>query len=736
MSLNVGGIYVKAVADVSREAVLDAITRYWQARGATVSRASPLELSPLSLRKTGELGFAVAEAAEAEDDWGRWIAVYDSERYHGDHELARYLHDALDAPVMIFQMAGASDIATVALHGDGPPVPETVELAARDDDDDDDDDEHEHEPWEGQDWGEVEAYVSRFPDAFLYFNQLQRADPAQLSNLALLRFENIPHRPGSGYSGPDDEVLAQEQRKAAAGELAAALDGAALRELVEQHPDVVFAAMDGVAWLDPADASAREAILAMADVGIERGLKLDQLAHAAAIEGDDALLDRIFAAMSAGYWWGLCESRAHGLLVAANHSAAFRLLRRLVDRDGPSLTALNNFAHALAVVDEALLRGVDVDELLDAAEQAGPQNVAIYHNLACARVRLGQLERAIDAVEGAVRWGYHDIERMREDDDLAPLRESPRFAAAFEGGLAIALDDLVTRRSERGNLLVIARPVLELRLFLSPVARCAAPVAALLRELCAERKAELTVYRARGGLYKTLKKGKVARDLGVLSRLTAKDTGVAEVHYGQSLEGEPGPWDVRFKGYPEGMNLQSELSVCWPWTVAMEQPDELAARLLELVARLPFEAGGAGLSFGVRLTNGGSGADYANDKLRPRFVGFEHHPRREWNAHGRSPGSAWLTFLSAALVEQLGGAPALASAIAPAQLCELGKHGDAGVCARASRRPPIGLVTAANDVGALPAVARALAPLRVEDSRCAAHYARLDAIDAGEFENA
>eukprot|EP00755_Sulcionema_specki_P018018 Sspe_Gene.65814::Locus_38909_Transcript_1_1_Confidence_1.000_Length_1208::g.65814::m.65814 len=49
------------------------------------------------------------------------------------------------------------------------------------------------------------------------------------------------------------------------------------------------------------------------------------------------------------------------------------------------------------------------------------------YNLACALSLLGEGDRALDALEEAVRRGYHDIGFMRIDPDLEPLRSHPRW---------------------------------------------------------------------------------------------------------------------------------------------------------------------------------------------------------------------------------------------------------------------------------------------------------------------
>jgi tetratricopeptide (TPR) repeat protein len=50
-----------------------------------------------------------------------------------------------------------------------------------------------------------------------------------------------------------------------------------------------------------------------------------------------------------------------------------------------------------------------------------------YYNLACAYARVGQKDKAIEALSRAVDEGFADRAGMEKDEDLAPLRADPRF---------------------------------------------------------------------------------------------------------------------------------------------------------------------------------------------------------------------------------------------------------------------------------------------------------------------
>jgi tetratricopeptide (TPR) repeat protein len=56
-----------------------------------------------------------------------------------------------------------------------------------------------------------------------------------------------------------------------------------------------------------------------------------------------------------------------------------------------------------------------------------PHSPRARYNLACTYALLGRPEDAFDELERAVDFGFRDAEHMMRDDDLASLREDPRF---------------------------------------------------------------------------------------------------------------------------------------------------------------------------------------------------------------------------------------------------------------------------------------------------------------------
>ena len=66
---------------------------------------------------------------------------------------------------------------------------------------------------------------------------------------------------------------------------------------------------------------------------------------------------------------------------------------------------------------------------LAVATEAAPDRPVYWYNLACVQARLGGRRQALDALERAVAAGFSDRSGMAVDEDLASLREEPRFRA-------------------------------------------------------------------------------------------------------------------------------------------------------------------------------------------------------------------------------------------------------------------------------------------------------------------
>jgi Flp pilus assembly protein TadD len=56
-----------------------------------------------------------------------------------------------------------------------------------------------------------------------------------------------------------------------------------------------------------------------------------------------------------------------------------------------------------------------------------PTDALAHYNLACSYARMNRRGLSIKTLRRAVELGYRDFRYMREDNDLDPVREDPRF---------------------------------------------------------------------------------------------------------------------------------------------------------------------------------------------------------------------------------------------------------------------------------------------------------------------
>jgi adenylate cyclase len=113
------------------------------------------------------------------------------------------------------------------------------------------------------------------------------------------------------------------------------------------------------------------------------------------------------------------------------HNAALRtaeLTRKRLDLRPDDVRALCMNAEAHYVLGEraqALAR-------IDSAYAIDPGDVCTLYNSACVFALDGEIDRALAAIEGAVRGGYTYREWLERDPDLVHLRAHPRFRALME----------------------------------------------------------------------------------------------------------------------------------------------------------------------------------------------------------------------------------------------------------------------------------------------------------------
>jgi hypothetical protein len=707
MSLNVGGIYVRTA---DRERVVAAIRKHWLAVGAKPLTGDPLELDPLSVQKTGKLGYVVCPPADGADG-ATWVGVYDSERYHGSEELARFLADELDVLVAFYALSGSVDMASLATYRG----------------------KRAQASWhaDSDDWDEIEAAMATLPYPFLYYNKL-RDERGELADFTIFGFEGMPHR-ADEYRGPSVD----EQRGIAAIEATAQAiargDVSAVRAAYQANEGQRYEILTKVT-----DSKRRDVVLAFADELLaDAGAywRSGEVAEHAFLAGERELFAR--ACQVLGRHVSRLESLARNLTQQGDHARAVEVLRAIVADDSAPLTAWNNLAFALQFVNPL---PPDTAALLAGCDAHGAANSYIFHNTACVWLRVGDHAHALAAVRGAVLAGYPDLAKLRVDSDLAPLHDDPRWREAFEAPITTKPADLVVEKKHKGKTYVVQRPILAFDFFLEPLgpAGVGPHIAALLEAYLAELPAGALESVRRNGPWKKLVKASITRDLNLLKKAKASD--FIHIDYRGATDdsgGAPTDYGVHVDVWGTSAELGKHdhvpvVSVWFPAAQADGDVDAVAARFERYCALAPVEAGGAGLRVALRKS------DYVETwwesgllaSQLARFKGSEHHPRREWYA-GHTAGAMWLSFVGHALLAKLGGQAALAQAVAPARVDGVGS----GVCIRASYKPGLGVGDKPADLGALPKVARALAPLAIAHESCAAHYVRLHDVAEAAYVN-
>ncbi len=686
MGLHVGGIYVETS---SADAVIAAVRDYWTKLGARVTTLDPLDFESLKLEETGRLGFVVSKAIDG------WVAIYDSQRYTADPALARALSSELATDVWFYEITGSTDHAYAKKYG-------AKEEVLRGEED-------------------VLGAIGPLPYALLYYNQI-RQSPDVLSDFTVLGFEGIPHRPNAKYTGPSPETKRSLARADDAQKLADELDAEALIPLAKEHRVMWEVLKPKVERVDLRDPAACAFVYKLADTLLTHDGHNRYVAEACLRSGDRA---RFEAGMTnlVDYQAGLAARRAHELLRANEPDLAFAMFEQISRSSSAQPDVFNNALYSLFKADSHDLPPGRLDALFTRATEVGRANPPIFHNLACVLVKLGRIDAAIAAVAGAVTWGYEHLDKLREDADLGPLHGDPRFVAAFQPPEGIELADIVVRSAKGERPIVTIAPVVLLSLFFEDRARAVNPIADLLARLAAELPADTFQHYMWGSnsiSWSPIRKGKLARDCTNVRKVDQYSTAL---RWG-SHDGEPLGWRVSVDLHAD----EGEVDLMFPLADAQD-PDALAARLASYAQMVPFACGAAGYALGIYEEGHVVGpGTYAHGQLagmRQRYLGLgasqQESEVKLWTpAKACSPG--WLTFLGPALVTALG--PDLEARLAPARATDLGN----GLCVRAAAAPFIGLASAPRDLGALPAVARALASVPVEIPSEAARLATIAAL--------
>jgi tetratricopeptide (TPR) repeat protein len=73
-------------------------------------------------------------------------------------------------------------------------------------------------------------------------------------------------------------------------------------------------------------------------------------------------------------------------------------------------------------------KGLSIDEYLS---QLQPTNPFVLYNLACSYSLMNQTDKALRSIKLAIKHGYRNFDYLKEDKDLANLRNDSRFRRYF-----------------------------------------------------------------------------------------------------------------------------------------------------------------------------------------------------------------------------------------------------------------------------------------------------------------
>src|SRR5262249_1738458 len=104
------------------------------------------------------------------------------------------------------------------------------------------------------------------------------------------------------------------------------------------------------------------------------------------------------------------------------------ILGRASARHPDDVGVLSELAATLTRIGR-LEEGLAADERL---VRLAPEDPTVPYNLGCSLALLGRADRALDALEHAFALGYRDTEHLLADDDLATLRDEPRYHRLVE----------------------------------------------------------------------------------------------------------------------------------------------------------------------------------------------------------------------------------------------------------------------------------------------------------------
>ncbi|HID22824.1 MAG TPA: tetratricopeptide repeat protein [Planctomycetaceae bacterium] len=117
------------------------------------------------------------------------------------------------------------------------------------------------------------------------------------------------------------------------------------------------------------------------------------------------------------------QSRLERMRSRSQREFELEFYERVLRRQPNYVEALKVHASNLAAVGR-FQESLEIDRRL---VQLRPDDPVVHYNLGCSYAQLGQLNKALAAIERSLQLGYNDLGHMLADGDLAELRRHARF---------------------------------------------------------------------------------------------------------------------------------------------------------------------------------------------------------------------------------------------------------------------------------------------------------------------
>lgn len=357
--------------------VVDAISRFWLAKGARPVTGNPLRLRPLAAERTGKIGYAVMRAERG------WVCVAESERRTITSGLAAYLSRELAVPTCSYFVADTVNSAGLTWYGEAAEAP----LSRPQD---------------------VLDRAAAFRYGATYFDQILDWPATERAGMATLGFRIADGEP----EPPEAEIWDLLERG----------DAKALQQaLASPHAEAALRRADLYA---PAE---RAAVAGLDLAALSPPVRV-RLATRAVLVDDEALFAR---AMS-----DIPVTPATAKLVTEIEFPEVRSALAVFERFA---AAAPDYLYRIAIARILVAPTLDTDTLRSWDARTADhcdREPATHHDWVRIWASRGELERAVDHAERAVACGY-ELEKLRApvggvpDELHRSLTNVPRYRALF-----------------------------------------------------------------------------------------------------------------------------------------------------------------------------------------------------------------------------------------------------------------------------------------------------------------